>query len=261
MNDNMMTSVPPLTRYISFEASDEARTWVFDVTFLTSSWSCIFGAGCPGVLSEPAPEHSEGCCSYGAHLVDDDDAGDVLAAAARLSQDQWQHRAVALSRGGPLRKGAGGARQTRMVGGACIFLNRPGFAGGTGCALHQGALDADDRPMDWKPDVCWQLPLRLTDHVEDSGHVVSTLRHWKRRDWGEGGEEFHWWCTESGDAFVGDKPVYLALRDEIVELVGEWAYRQLVDYLTDDVFEPADDRRTEGQPVAISSRSTPRHAG
>ena len=48
--------------------SDEERTWVFDVTFLTSNWTCIFGNGCQGVLTGPAPELVQGCCSYGAHL-------------------------------------------------------------------------------------------------------------------------------------------------------------------------------------------------
>jgi hypothetical protein len=51
------------------------------------------------------------------------------------------------------------------------------------------------------------------------------------RDWGPGGEEFHWWCTESSDAFVGRAPTFEYLRDEIVELVGEDAYAQLVPLL------------------------------
>ena len=48
------------------------------------------------------------------------------------------------------------------------------------------ALEAGERPMDWKPNVCWQLPLRLDDHTDDNGYVTSTLREWKRRDWGAG---------------------------------------------------------------------------
>ena len=39
--------------WLSFEDEDEERTWVFDVTFLTSNWSCIFGYGCQGVLTSP----------------------------------------------------------------------------------------------------------------------------------------------------------------------------------------------------------------
>ena len=50
---------------------------------------------------------------------------------------------------------------TRVVDGACIFLNRPGFAGGEGCALHIAALACDESPTEWKPSVCWQLPLRV----------------------------------------------------------------------------------------------------
>ena len=118
-----------------------------------------------------------------------------------------------------------------MVGEACIFLNRPGFPGGAGCALHRGAQEAGERPMDWKPDVCWQLPLRLVESTDESGQVVSTLREWKRRDWGAGGHDFHWWCTDAPDAFDGDRPVYQELRDEIVALVGEWAYARFAEYV------------------------------
>ena len=223
---------PDLHEYVSFDAVDEHRTWVFDVTFLTSPWHCIYGHGCKGVLTAPAPEMAQGCCSYGAHLVDEDDANAVLSAADRLTDEQWQHRRVAVRRGGPIRRDAKGTLLTRLVGEACIFLNRPGFSGGAGCALHRAALEAGERPLDWKPDVCWQLPLRLVETADESGQVVSTLREWKRRDWGAGGLEFHWWCTDAPDAFDGDRPVYVELRDEIVEMVGEWAYQRFVDHVT-----------------------------
>jgi hypothetical protein len=221
------------TELVSFDDPTEHRTWVFDVTFLTGSWSCIFGRGCPGVLTEPAPELEQGCCSYGAHLVDEDDATAVLAAAERLTDAQWHNRRVAQRRGGPLRRTPSGGQATRLVDDVCIFHNPSGFAGGTGCALHLAALDAGERPLDWKPDVCWQVPLRRVDLVEDDGHVVSTLRRWLRRDWGDGGQEFHWWCTEDPGADDGHEPVYRALRDEIVELVGTWAYDRFVRFVED----------------------------
>jgi hypothetical protein len=224
---------PPddLHEFVSFEAPDEHRTYSFDVTFLTSSWRCIYGEGCKGVLTADATEMEEGCCSYGAHFVDEDDANATLTAADRLTDEQWQHRRTAVRRGGPIRRTGDGTLVTRLADDACIFLNRPGFAGGAGCALHRGALDAGERPLDWKPAVCWQLPLRLVESTDESGQVISTLREWKRRDWGGGGEEFHWWCTEASDAFVGHQPVYLELHDEIVELVGEWAYDRFVEYV------------------------------
>ncbi len=208
--------------WVSFEDPAEARTWVFDLTFLLSRWTCIFGQGCHGVLTGPAADLVQGCCSYGAHFVDEADEAQVAAAAARLGADQWQHRARG-RRGGTITTDEAGARVTRMVDGACIFLNRPGFSRGPGCALHVGALDAGERPLDWKPDVCWQLPLRREDVVE-AGRVTSTVRQWDRGDWGEGGAEFHWWCTESPEAFVGAVPVYQGLRDELVELTTPAAY-------------------------------------
>jgi hypothetical protein len=212
-------------QWLSFEDPEEDRTWVFDVTFLMSSWTCIYGHGCEGVLTGPAAELEQGCCSYGAHFIDDADVIAVEAAAARLTKHQWQLRSRA--KNGFVSTAKDGTRTTKIVQGACIFLNRPGFAGGVGCALHVGALDAGERPLDWKPDVCWQLPLRLEEKADEHGHITSFLREWKRRDWGAGGHEFHWWCTDSPDAFIGRTPVYRYLRDEIVELVGEPVYALL----------------------------------
>jgi hypothetical protein len=208
--------------WLSFEDPGEDRTWMFDVTFLMSSWTCIYGRGCQGVLTGPAAEYEQGCCSYGAHFIDDADVKSTEAFAARLTKKQWQFKSKSAK--GIVNVDKDGTRTTKLVDDACIFLNRPGFEGGAGCALHQAAVASGERPLDWKPDVCWQLPLRLTDHVDEHGHVTSTLREWKRRDWGDGGAEFHWWCTEAPDAFVGHRPVYLELRDEIIEMTSEVAY-------------------------------------
>lgn len=223
------TSLPvpeDVHEWISFEDPDEERTWVFDVTFLLSNWSCIYGHGCQGVLTGPAAHLQQGCCSYGAHFIDDDDVASVELAVSRLDKSTWQLRKKG-QRDGWLTTDDEGTRTTRVVDGACVFLNRPGFAGGIGCAFHLAALQRAERPLDWKPDVCWQLPLRLSEHTDEHGHVTSTLREWKRRDWGEGGLEFHWWCTEATDAFVGSMAVFEYLRDEITELTGEQVYELL----------------------------------
>jgi hypothetical protein len=212
--------------WVSFEDPDADRTWLFDATFLRSNWSCIFGAGCQGVLDAPAEELNQGCCSYGAHFVDDDDVANLVKHVVRLEPRHWQFHAKA-KRKGFLEPDGDGGTKTTLADDACIFLNRPGFAGGAGCALHIAATEAGERPLDWKPNVCWQLPLRLHHTTDDQGHTTSTLREWKRRDWGEGGESFHWWCTSDPEAFVGAQPVYDYLRDEIVEMIGEDVYREL----------------------------------
>jgi len=221
-----MTTPDDLHEWLSFDLDDE--TYQFDITFLTSNWSCIFGQGCPGVLTGPAPELEQGCCSYGAHFTGKEDRKRVGRLAETLGPDEWQFRAESDDAGGPIHKNEDGEWVSRLHDDACIFLNRPGFANGPGCALHQAAVARKERFLDWKPDVCWQLPLRLEQKVDENEHTTNVLREWKRRDWGEGGAEFHWWCTDDDAAFIGHRPVYEELHDEIVEMVGEVAFETFV---------------------------------
>jgi hypothetical protein len=216
--------------WVSFEDPDEERTWVFDVTFLLSPWTCIFGRGCQGVLTGPAPELLQGCCSYGAHFTDEEDVARVEAAADTLSEDDWQFRSQGRRRG-VVKTNRAGDTVTRMVQGACIFLNRPDFAGGPGCALHMAAVRRGQLPMALKPNVCWQLPLRREDVEDGAGHVTSTVRQWDRKDWGAGGFEFHWWCTEAPEAFTGKEAVYVHMRHELIGLAGEKVYAMVAEYL------------------------------
>src|SRR5438128_7022977 len=85
--------------WVSFEDPEEDRTWVFDVTFLLSRWSCIYGRGCQGVLTGPTPERQQGCCSYGAHFTDQADVDRVAAVAATLGPDEWQFHAEGAKHG------------------------------------------------------------------------------------------------------------------------------------------------------------------
>jgi hypothetical protein len=218
--------------WVSFADPDEDRTWTFDLTFLLSPWTCIYGHGCPGVLTGPAPELEHGCCSYGAHFTDAADVKRVRQAAKALTAEQWQFKRRG-ERKGIVKKGRGGEVVTRLVDDACIFLNRPGFPAGAGCALHQVALARGIEPLELKPDVCWQLPLRREDAVDERGHVTSTVRQWDRVHWGVGGADFHWWCTESPEAFVGHRPVHEAMAAELRALTGDAAYDLLVAYLAE----------------------------
>ena len=225
--------------WISFEDDEEERTWMFDATFLTSNWTCIFGNGCQGVLTGPAPELVQGCCSYGAHLVNKKDARRVEKAAATLTADEWQNHGTKKS---VIHENKSGETVTRLVDDACIFLNKPDFAGGVGCAFHIAAMNRGVDHMTLKPEVCWQLPLRREDAVDDDeGHVTSVIRQWDRRHWGKGGREFHWWCTESPEAFVGTKPVYREMQPELTKMVGEKAYDHFV-----ELVEERDRLRTKG---------------
>jgi hypothetical protein len=173
---------------------------------------------------------AQGCCSYGAHFTSADDLARVKAAARTLTPEQWQF-ADQGHRGGAARRNAEGVPVTRMVEGACIFLNRPGFAGGPGCALHRAALERGEQPMDLKPDVCWQLPLRREDASHPDGSVTSTVGQWDRAHWGAGGDEFAWWCTEAPEAFKGATAVWRHMQPELRGLVGKDVFDLLAPYL------------------------------
>ncbi len=125
--------------------------------------------------------------------------------------------------------------RTRLADDACIFLNRPGFAGGVGCALHIHAERTSRHHSDVKPEVCWQLPLRRIDEEQDDGSVVSTLTEFARDGWGEGGDDFAWWCTEAPEAFVGKEPVYVSLAEELRKMLGNKLYKQVIAYLDEQL--------------------------
>jgi hypothetical protein len=207
------------------DPADEERLFRCDLTWLTSSWTCIFGNGCHGILkSRP----DDGCCSLGAHFSDKADERRVMAFAKKLTRDDWElHGTKKL-----VDKDEDGARKTRVVDGACVFLNRPGFAAGAGCSLHAYALRTGRHPLETKPDVCWQLPIRRSfDNVErtDGTSVqVVTIGEYDRRGWGPGGHDLNWYCSGNTEAHVGREPVYISNGPELVELMGRPAYDALV---------------------------------
>jgi hypothetical protein len=174
-----------------------------------------------------------GCCVLGAHFADKDDEKRTKKFAAQLTAQTWQYAELGL-KSGFIEKDAEGQRKTKVVEGACIFLNRPDFAGGAGCALHSLALSTGLKPLETKPDVCWQLPIRRTyDHIErpDGTNVlVISIGEYDRRGWGPGGHELDWYCTGSPEAHNAAEPVYLSERGTLVELMGKKAYGILVSH-------------------------------
>jgi hypothetical protein len=206
------------------EIEDGDTLWRFDKSFLTSNWACIWGRGCLGILPEPDARPGHGCCSIGADLDGDDEARMVSALAATLEPGGFEQHAAAVE-GGVFRDEE--RTSTRVVDGACIFLNRPGFSGGAGCALHLAALDAGESPIEWKPSVCWQLPIKVDWAPGDDDSEVATLRAWARADWGDEGTTMAWCCTEGPLAYVGDRPVIDSLGEELEAIVGTAVYVEL----------------------------------
>lgn len=205
------------------EIVDGSTVWRFDTAFLTSNWTCIWGKGCLGILAEPAEDLQQGCCSVGAEVDDGDERRRVASLAATLDPEGFQFHAEAEA--GGYFDAAG--TNTRLVEDACIFLNRPGFAGGAGCALHLAAEADGESPLDWKPSVCWQLPIRVDWAPPVDGVEVATVRRWSRADWGDDGDPMAWCCTEGERAYVGDRPVVESLAEELEAVVGTPVYVEL----------------------------------
>jgi hypothetical protein len=206
------------------EIDDGATVWRFDRAFLTSRWTCLWGRGCLGIADEPAEELGLGCCSVGAELSDPDEARLIAALAATLDPVRFEHHLEA-DEAGIFSDDT--RTNTRIVDGACIFLNRPGFSGGAGCALHLAALAAAESPTDWKPSVCWQLPIKVDWEPGHGGGEMATVRRWTRRDWGPEGETMAWCCTEGTRAYVGDQPVIESLGRELEAITGTEVYVEL----------------------------------
>jgi hypothetical protein len=221
--------------FIDIDAGE--TLWRFDRSFLESNWTCIWGRGCHGIGTEKAAERNLGCCSLGAHIDGDDEELNLSATAAALRPENFQYFQIA-KEGGIYEDPS--HRNTRVIDGACIFLNRVGFAGGAGCALHIAAVAVDESPLDWKPSVCWQLPIKVDWEMQDNDVEIATVRPWKRVDWGSDGDSMAWCCTDPAPvepsreadpdamlAYVGDARVIESLSEEIEAIVGTTVFVEL----------------------------------
>ncbi len=225
-----MTKAPrDAHEWVSFEDDEEDRTWRFDLTYLESNWVCIFNDGCQGVLTEATPELGQGCCSYGAHLLDEEDERRTLQRAKQLTAKEWQFKDVAPDE--LIMTNEAGDRVTAQVDDACVFLNRPDFALGSGCAFHVAAANHNESFVQWKPEVCWQLPLRRDEEEGPDDHVTTSIGQWERRHWGDGGFEFHWWCSEDPSAYRGTSRVVDTMKDELIEMIGKRNYKRLLAFM------------------------------
>jgi hypothetical protein len=204
-----------------------------DLTWLLSRWTCVFARGCHGIIEGRS---AEGCCSHGAFFTDKDDEKRVRKAAKRLTPATWQHYRRGFQRYTEMDTIDGSEpalRTATQPDGPCVFLNDASFAGGGGCALHAQALRDGVHPLEYKPDVCWQLPVRRDQdwrkRPDGTDVLVSTLGEFDRRGWGEGGHDLHWWCTSSPEAHVGSKHMYLEYEPELTALIGKAAYGKLAE--------------------------------
>jgi len=214
--------------------ADDSEMLRCDLTWLTSSYMCIFGQGCHGIYAD-APD--TGCCTLGAHFADKSDEKRVKKYVEQLDEDQWQfHPGRRVRKDDWIDTDDDGERKTRVIEvdgqSACIFHNRKDFHTGAGCALHGLALQQGRNPLETKPDVCWQLPIRRTfrdvERQDGTTYTEVTIGEYDRRGWGPGGHDLDWYCSGNTEAHVAVEPVYVTHEPELVALMGRAAYDELV---------------------------------
>ena len=221
------------------DPADASQVFKCDLTWLTSSFMCIFGQGCQGIYAD-SPD--VGCCTLGAHFADEADEARVATFVAQLTPQDWQfHPGRKIKAADWVDVDEDGERKTLAVAydgqSACVFHNRgdfqPGEAlGGAGCALHGLALRQGRNPLETKPDVCWQLPIRrqfrTVEQADGTSYTEVSIGEYDRRGWGPGGHDLDWYCSGNTEAHVAVEPVYLTHQAELTELMGVSGYDELV---------------------------------
>ncbi|MDT0200621.1 hypothetical protein [Nocardioides sp. AE5] len=218
------------------DPADADQVFRCDLTWLTSNYTCIFGGGCSGIYRD-SPD--VGCCTLGAHFADADDEERVAGFVAQLDEETWQlHPGRATKKKDWVDVDEDGERKTLAVEvdgqSSCVFANRTDFAAGAGCALHLLALQQGRNPLETKPDVCWQLPIRRTfrevERPDGTTYTEVSISEYDRRGWGPGGHDLDWYCTGNTEAHVAMVPFYETNAAELTELMGKAGYDALAEH-------------------------------
>lgn len=237
-----------LKRWIELRTQNSA--WLLDMEFLLSSYECQWGRGCKGINTS-APDL--GCCANGAYL-DDKDVELVKKGVSALTPDIWQNygseyleKVTEKGKFG-IKKKAG--YKTALVDpkistSGCVFANREGFEGGTGCALHIAAVREGEDYRDWKPSICWQMPI-LVDYSADLEMNILRMFHW-------GKDEYDWFCSQDEITWVSANPLYITMEKELKKIVESYdkeAY-SLIRQLCDTAFQQMGGK-TEKKRIPVS---------
>jgi hypothetical protein len=244
------------------DPDNASMSYTFNVTFLGSTWGCMFGNGCPGLTkkTEDLLVPDLGCCTDGFYVRDEDDLAQIDAAASQLTEEDWDKDLAAHVRKTAVKidgndKGTlinGWARQvgndpdlikSRVFKGGCVFANRNGgSAGKPGCAfVHMAArlkktstAEVDHALV--MPVVCHFLPLKFDLFERPGGGSETVVTAWDASRWYEAAPDpeetsdgpFEWWCVDTADAYLTETtPLYKRMAETITREVGSKVYKIL----------------------------------
>lgn len=202
-----------LKRWVEIRTEESA--WLVDMEFLLSSYQCTWGTECNGIN----PERPDlGCCANGAYL-EKEDIELLKKRVPELTAEVWENKREKYIDTVRTRNKLGITtkkdKKTSIVDpknsvSGCVFANSADFAGGAGCALHISALSRGESPFDWKPSICWQMPL-LVDYSEETDLHILRMFHWSQ-------EEYPWFCSQDEISWVAEKPLYQTMNEELKRL-------------------------------------------
>lgn len=247
-------------------AVDDTHYFV-NLSFMLSNYTCIYGRGTcairQGVQESEYRTDIGGCCFLGVEL-DDAEVGAMEDRISRLTPEIVNPKTferIQKTNGG-LKWGTDkdGNRvnaHTRVYDGGCIFANRANEGDKRGCSFHHLAEAEGVDHIDTMPFVCWAYPISISSYGPDEHPYpeenLQILSNMVYEAWGfsdEKGEEddlVQAICTEIPDTYIGDNPVYLSYRREIIERIGETAYDRLVEEIDARIEERQIVRPTSGQ--------------
>lgn len=216
--------------YLEFEYSDQR--YRVNLTFMLSNWSCLYGNGCIGLHSKTDKDFipDAGCCSIGFNFNAEEELDRIQSRVDQLTEADWdvELQQVVASKG-TWYKYLGENANSRVHEKVCVFNNRAGGSGKTGCAFHHLAARIGEHYVDVKPEVCWQLPLRVYSDDKD----IMVIEPWDSDEWGEPDDDgthdsfVCWWCIDTPDAYIGDKSVYRSMEAELRKILSDEVYEYM----------------------------------
>lgn len=204
-----------MKRWVEFTSNGDS--FLLDMEFLLSGYKCSYGAGCPGVQGAP----DIGCCIIGTSIYDSE-LEDVSSRVSQLTPDDWQNHGKKWKKknnnGNGLKFHTTTVEYEDGVQG-CIFANRSDFHGGAGCAFHVAAVSRGENPIDWKPEICWSVPIGLYWARSINAFVI---RQTSREDWQQGSSDkdlLEWWCTDDDLSWGNSAPLYQTNAEELEKML------------------------------------------
>lgn len=202
-----------LKRWIEF--STDTENWLIDLEFLLSNYKCDWGGSCKGT-NPSRPDL--GCCANGAYLTDTD--------LVRMEEKvplltAWQHKTKNYIeevteknrfginvKNGELKTAL---QDPKNFVSGCVFANDGNYEGGGGCAFHVEAMKRGEDYHDWKPEICWQVPLAV-DYAEDIDTNILHMFEWTKDD-------YPWFCSQDEVTWISDKPLYQSMAEDLKRLL------------------------------------------